>query len=186
MAESKKASVDQEIAGHEYDGIKEYDNPLPRWWLWLFILSIFWSVVYVVYFHLGPGLDPEGEYQAEMAAAAAAHPQGGEVAAADLEAKVADPAVVAAGKDVFGKNCVACHGPDGGGLVGPNLADDFFIHGGTPADLFRTISEGVPEKGMLAWKKMLKGDELVAVTAYVKSLRGTTPANPKAPEGQKL
>lgn len=174
------------LLDHDYDGIKEYDNPLPRWWLWLFYLTIAWAGVYVVYYHFGPGPDPEAEYRAEMAAAEAA---GIGVGAADLaarlEAGLNDPTVLATGKAVYDKNCVACHGPDGGGLVGPNLTDDHFIHGPKPADLLKVIREGVPAKGMLAWEKTLGPDELVGVAAYVHSLRGTTPANPKAPEGKK-
>jgi cytochrome c oxidase cbb3-type subunit 3 len=175
---------DQEIAGHEYDGIREYDNPLPRWWVWLFYLTIGWAIAYAGYYMLGPGPTPQADYEAEMAEAAKNAPAT-TIDAAELEKRVADPANIAAGKEIFAKNCTPCHGADGGGVVGPNLTDDYYIHGAAPADLYHTIREGVPEKGMLTWKKTLKPDELVQVTAFVKSLRGTTPANPKAPEGQK-
>ena len=94
-----------------------------------------------------------------------------------------DQAAVASGKQVFVQNCAACHRADGGGLIGPNLTDDAWIHGGTLVDMHKTITEGVLAKGMPAWGKVLKPDQVNAVTVYVATLRGTNPANPKPPEG---
>lgn len=92
---------------------------------------------------------------------------------------------LAAGKKTYDTSCVACHAPDGGGTVGPNLTDDFWIHGGSLDEVVKTITDGVPAKGMIAWKAMLKPEQILAVAKYIKSLRGTTPATPKAAEGKK-
>lgn len=176
-----------ELLDHEYDGIREYDNPLPRWWLYLFYGCIVFAVVYVPYYHFGPGPLPHDEYAAEMEEAARNAPA---VAALDpeaLKALVEDPQRVAAGKDLYNRNCVACHGPDGGGLVGPNLTDNHWIHGdGSMVGLVKVISDGVPEKGMIAWKAAMKQGEIESVAAFVATLQGTTPANPKAPEGRQV
>ena len=94
-----------------------------------------------------------------------------------------EPAALASGKTVFGAYCVACHGPDGGGVIGPNLTDAFWIHGGSPSAIYATVHDGVLAKGMPAWGQSLKPDEVTAVVAYVISLQGTTPATPKPPEG---
>lgn len=174
-----------ELLDHEYDGIREYDNPLPRWWVMLFYFGIAFAVVYIPWYHFGPGPLMLEEYEAEMAAAAAAMPEKTGPSDADLAAAQGDPARIAAGKATFATLCVACHTADGGGLVGPNLTDDYWIHGGSMKDVVHVITEGVPEKGMISWKTQLKDEEILAVAAYVKSLRGTTPANPKAPEGEK-
>ncbi|MCB9552634.1 MAG: c-type cytochrome [Myxococcales bacterium] len=174
-----------ELTDHDYDGITEYDNPLPRWWLMLFYGGIVFAAVYIPWYHFGPGPLMVEEYEAQMAAAAAAMPQKKGPDAAALATAQKDPARLAAGKETFARLCVACHTADGGGLVGPNLTDDYWIHGGSMADVVHVITEGVPEKGMISWKTQLKDDEIVSVAAYVKSLRGTTPANPKAPEGEK-
>ena len=174
-----------ELTDHDYDGITEYDNPLPRWWLMLFYGGIVFAAVYIPWYHFGPGPLMVEEYEAQMASAAAAMPVKRGASALDLASAEQDPARLAAGKETFGKLCVACHTADGGGLVGPNLTDDYWIHGGSMADVVHVITEGVPEKGMISWKTQLKDDEIVSVAAYVRSLRGTTPANPKAPEGEK-
>lgn len=179
------SKMTDELLDHDYDGITEYDNPLPGWWLALFYFGLVFAVVYVPYYHFGPGPLAEEEYQAELAAAAEMYPEKSGPSAGELAAAQKDPARVAAGKATYDKLCVACHAPDGGGLVGPNLCDDFWKHGGSMKDVVAVITEGVPEKGMIAWKSQLKDDEIISVAAYIKSLRGTTPANPKAPEGDK-
>jgi cytochrome c oxidase cbb3-type subunit 3 len=176
------------LLDHEYDGIQEYDNPLPRWWLWIFYATIAYSVLY--WFNvpgIGIGAGRIAQYEADMAVveaqraeAAASHPGATEES---LAALAEDDSTVAAGRTVFGQMCASCHGPDGGGVIGPNLTDAHWIHAGTALAIHTTITEGVPAKGMPAWGTMLRPDQVDAVTAYVLTLRGTTPSNPKAPEG---
>jgi len=171
---------------HAYDGIKEYDNPLPSWWVWLFAGSVVWAAAYVPYYHFGPGELPTERYAAAMAEHYAKHPPFVLPPAAELEAVLADATAVEKGKLVYTTRCAACHAPDGGGLVGPNLTDDFSLHGFGMSALVATIYHGVPEKGMQAWGPVLPKDEVYAVAAYVHTLRGTTPATPKEPQGEPI
>ncbi len=171
------------LLDHDYDGIKEFDNPLPKWWLYLFYGTIAWAVVYVPWAHLQPGNLPRDEYEVEVAQANAAHPQQAPGAGIDLVAAEHDATRIGKGKETFAKLCVPCHGPQAGGLVGPNLTDNFWIHGGKLQNLVTTITNGVPEKGMISWKSQLSPDEIVSVAAFVKSLKGTNPSNPKPPQG---
>ena len=181
-----RAGDDRPLMDHSYDGIQEYDNPMPRWWLLLFAVTILFVPIY----YLAPGDIGAGEkksemYAKEMAAFAAAHPDFGKskISAEEMERLAADPAQVASGKALFAQNCVACHTADGGGLIGPNLTDDYWIHGGRPIDVRNTINEGVLAKGMPPWGKVLKQEQITALAAYVRSLHGTHPAKPKAPDG---
>jgi cytochrome c oxidase cbb3-type subunit III len=180
---------DERLLDHEYDGIQEYDNPMPRWWVYIFWATIIYSVIYLVLpGDMGAGAKKDAMYEKEMAAWRAAHPApegGGAADVAALTALLADPAALAAGEATYVKYCQACHAPGGAGMIGPNLADDAFLHGGSIDSVYLVVSTGVLAKGMPAWQSMLKPDELDAVVAYVKSLQGTTPANPKAPEGIK-
>lgn len=171
------------LLDHDYDGIKEFDNPLPKWWLWLFYGSIIWSAIYVPWAHLGGHL-PWQEYDEEVKASAAAHPPREPGAGIDLQAALGDQDRIGKGKVTFDKICTPCHGPQGGGLVGPNLTDNMWIHGGKIQNVVNTITNGVPEKGMISWKSQLSPEEIVNVAVFVKSLKGTNPSNPKAPEGQ--
>lgn len=170
---------------HDYDGIREYDNPLPRWWLWIFYATI----LFVPFYYLAPGFMGEGPgmvaaYEADVAAhKAALPPQPAAMDDATLLAVLSDADELKEGGEVFTKNCAACHRADGGGLIGPNLTDAAWIHGGSPSAIYQTISAGVLAKGMPAWDRILKPDELKEVTAYVLSLKGTNPPTPKAPEG---
>ncbi len=177
---------DDRLLDHSYDGIQEYDNPMPRWWLYIFWGTIVWGVLFWLNVPgIGVGKGRIADYDASVAAAAAdmpAEPSAGPDAAALLAASQ-DPTAVAAGRTVFGAYCSACHGPDGGGVIGPNLTDAYWIHGGSPEAVYHTVNVGVLEKGMPAWGPTLKPDEVNAVVAYVISLQGTTPAAPKAPEG---
>lgn len=169
------------MLAHDADGIRELDNQLPRWWLWLFILTVVYAAVYLMYYEItGIGATSTESYAAEMKAAGLAVPAA--AVAADAAAST-DPAIVDAGHALFTKNCIVCHGPQGGGLIGPNLCDNAFIHGPTFADMKTTIMEGVPAKGMITWKAVLKPDEIQAVASYAFTLRGTSPSNPKPPEG---
>jgi cytochrome c oxidase cbb3-type subunit 3 len=120
-----------------------------------------------------------------MADFKAAHPEAPKVTAEQLAAIMADKGEIAKGAALFAVNCVACHRADGGGLIGPNLTDDYWIHGGTPVEIHTTITEGVLAKGMPQWGKMLKPEQVLSLTAYVHSLHGSNPPNPKAPDGVK-
>jgi cytochrome c oxidase cbb3-type subunit 3 len=182
------------ILDHEIDGIKELDNKLPRWWVWLFNLTTIFAVIYMAYYHgLKTGSMQEQKYQNEIAAAEAAKAPAA-VVATDAAAAPATPAVeepskdeavLAKGKQLFTVNCAVCHGQNGEGLIGPNFCDDSFIHGPAFADSLHIIREGVLAKGMISWKAVLKPDDILAVGSYIYSLRGSNPPNPKAPEGVK-
>lgn len=179
-------STDKNLIEHQYDGIQEYDNPLPRWWVYLFYATIIFSILY--WFNVpgvGIGKGRIANYEADVAAWKAAHPepQGG-ATPEQLAALASDQSAIAKGKQVFTTNCVSCHRADGGGMIGPNLTDEYWIHGGTLPEIHKTITEGVLAKGMPTWGKLLKPDQVDAVTVYVASLKGTNPPNPKAPEGQ--
>jgi len=171
---------------HSYDGIQEYDNPMPAWWVTTFWLTIIFSVFYYINpGDTGKGKGWEAEYAVDMAAFRKAHPENvGGGNAAMLLAAVAKPDAVAEGRNVFAGKCAACHAADGGGSIGPNLTDDNWLHGGTIEALYATVNNGVLAKGMPAWGKLLKPDEMTEVVAYVWTLHGTTPAKPRAPEGE--
>ena len=172
---------------HDADGIQELDNLLPRWWVWLFWMCNVFAFLYMVYYH-GVGL---GDSQA---AAYAKEAKAGEeiknAALASFESNLGslqpsqDKAVLDDGKRVFTTYCAPCHRADGGGLVGPNLCDDYWIHGAKYEDNLKTIINGVPAKGMLTWRGVLKPQEIQSVASYIYTFRGATPPNPKPPENQ--
>jgi cytochrome c oxidase cbb3-type subunit 3 len=178
-------SPDPLLMDHDADGIKELDNNLPRWWVWLFYFTIVFSVVYMCYYHVLHAGDLQvAEYQKEWK-------RGEEiksVALARFQAALPnlqpskDEAVLAKGRRTFATLCAPCHRADGGGLVGPNLCDDYWIHGSNFVDNLTTILNGVPDKGMLTWKGVLKPEEIYAVGSFIYTLRGTHPPNPKLPE----
>jgi len=173
------------LLDHEYDGIHELDNNLPRWWVWLFNGSIAFAFVYMMYYHvLGAGDLSAAEYRKEMQVGDAIK----SAALAKFESNMAaltpatDPATFEAGQRTFVNLCAPCHRPDGGGLVGPNLTDDYWIHGSNYVDSVKVIWNGVPEKGMITWKTVLNPRQIAEVASYIYTLRGTTPPNPKPPE----
>ncbi|HHY84185.1 MAG TPA: c-type cytochrome [Verrucomicrobia bacterium] len=176
------------LLDHEVDGIRELDNKLPRWWVWLFYGTIAFSIGYLVYYHvLGAGPLMAEEYEREMKAGAAAKA----AAMSRFEANIAslepsqDAAVLESGRQLFTTLCAPCHRMDGGGLVGPNLTDDYWIHGSTFADNVRVIWDGVPAKGMITWKNNLRPDQILAVASYIYTLRGAKLETPgKPPENQ--
>ncbi|MBX7136929.1 MAG: c-type cytochrome [Oligoflexia bacterium] len=177
-----------ELRGHNFDGIEEYDNSLPRWWVWLFIITIVFSVIYPFYYDFGPGQFAPETVDAEMAALAQLRQASGGATGGVLDESAllklaSNGATVSQGSAVFTAKCVVCHGAQGQGLIGPNLTDNYWIHGGKITDIHNVVTNGVLEKGMLAWKDQLTADELNSVVAFVWSIRGTTPPNPKAPQG---
>lgn len=185
--------VDREeeiMTDHEYDGIKELDNHLPPWWVWLGYGTIIFAIIYTGYYHFSDfGMSQEQEYAAEMAYAKNQKEDAAKKLASVFDESnvkvVTDPVKLAEGKDIYMKNCVACHSADGGGTVGPNLADNYFIHGGTPTEQYEVIKNGVLDKGMLAWKDQFSPFQMQNVMSYIETeLKGTTPAKPKAPQGE--
>ena len=175
------------LLDHEYDGIKEYDNPMPRWWLATFWVTIIFAILYLLNVPMiGIGKGRLADYEAEMAQAAALaaknNPLAG-ITADQLVGASTDPAQKALGSATFATICASCHLADGGGQIGPNLTDRYWLHGNRPLEIFKTVTEGVAAKGMPPWGKMLKPAQLVAVTGYVLTLQGTTPKTPKPPQG---
>jgi cytochrome c oxidase cbb3-type subunit 3 len=175
---------------HSVDGIEEYDNKLPNWWLVTLYGAIAFAAIYWFHYHVGKFGDlPPAAYQAEQdkaAAEAAARVKAqGAMTPEALATLAKDKGTVEQGKLIFEKTCSACHRQDGGGMVGPNLTDEFWLHGGAPEKIFKTVTDGVPDKGMPAWGPQLGPDRVQAVTAYVISIRGTNVAGGKAPQGER-
>jgi cytochrome c oxidase cbb3-type subunit III len=179
---------------HSYDGIKELDNHLPPWWKWLFYGTIGWAVVYVIVFHFSATLPlSEEEYQIEIAQA---EEQARQLKAEQPQASIdesnlqysADPAILEKGKTVFANNpCGSCHRNDGGGnTIGPNLTDEYWIHGGDVKNVFNTIKNGAVDKGMPAWGNAMSAQDLRDVTFYIMSLQGTKPPDAKGPQGERF
>ena len=176
------------LLGHDYDGIEEYDNPLPGWWSWIFVATIVFSLGYWAYYQFGPGPTVIAQYDDDMRAAAErqarlAPPPAAGLTEESLRALAQNAGAIASAREVFATRCMPCHGPEGQGVIGPNLTDDYWIHGRTLVDIRRVISEGVVDKGMVPWKDQLKPDEISALTAYVSTLAGTRPPNPRPPQG---
>jgi cytochrome c oxidase cbb3-type subunit 3 len=175
---------DRLIKDHDYDGIRELDNDLPPWWKWLFYITIIFAIIYLIrlfVFH-ADDLVQDKEYAKEMVQRAAEKPQ--QEAAAFEIVLLTDETALVNGKDTWDKICAACHLVDGGGLVGPNMTDNYWIHGNTVEDLYKIVTDGVIEKGMLSYKQQLSDQQRLEVVSYIlEKLQGTTPANPKEPQG---
>ena len=177
------------IMDHNYDGIRELDNVLPPWWVYMFYVTIIFGAIYLVRFHIAGAYDQELEYEQEVAAAKIAIEEYKKTAKNLVDVNtvefLADASDLSTGQKIFTTNCVACHMADGGGGIGPNLTDEYWILGGGIKNVFNTISEGGRDgKGMVAWKQSLKPVEMAQVASYILTLGGTAPANPKAPEGE--
>jgi len=180
---------DEIILDHNYDGIKELDNNLPPWWLYGFYASIIFAGIYLARYHVFDGATQKEEYLAEVAEAKAAVEAYKENAKGLIDANTVELLTgtedINAGKAIFSGNCAACHKIDGGGGIGPNLTDSYWILGGGIKNVFNTISEGGRAgKGMVSWKTDLKPEEMAQVASYVLSLHSTTPLDPKEPEGE--
>jgi len=179
------------ILDHEYDGIREYDNPMPGWWSAIFIGTIVFSVCYVFYFHVANwGTSPDAAYRTELAAydSGKARREAADAAnvSEQLLAKAAvDSKVLDHGRQVFATRCASCHTENGRGLIGPNLTDEFQIHGTSRMDIYKTVHDGAPGTPMLAWGEQLPATDVLAAAAFVTTLRGTNVAG-KAPQGQKV
>jgi cytochrome c oxidase cbb3-type subunit 3 len=182
----EKAKV---MVDHSYDGITELDNFMPPWLQYVFIGTVVYGVGYFVYYTvLGTGLTGVEEYQEELRveAVAAEMRQASNLASIDENSVIFDESAeaLASGKTIFDGNCAACHAQDGGGGVGPNLTDVYWLHGGDIDDIFKVVKYGVIEKGMVPWEDQLSPAEIQSVSSYILTLVGTTPANAKDPQGE--
>ena len=184
-------AVDRVIEGHTYDGIREYDNPMPGWWVGLFWAAILWAPFYVVGVHVFDWIDDYGDDFAEagerLEQVRLEYASTGPAFKTDegaLREYASDPAMAEAGAATFAAICAACHGQSGEGTIGPNLTDEFWIHGASPPEVWASIAEGFPQQGMPPMKDQLGEQERAEVMAYVYSLLGSDPPNAKAPQGE--
>ncbi len=178
------------IMEHEYDGIQELDNPTPAWFMYLFYGTIVFAFVYLMVYHvLGVGQMQDEEYKTEMAAANKQKEEFLAKSGSNIDENsvklTTDAGALASGKSIFTASCAPCHGVQGQGVVGPNLTDDYWLHGGTISNVFKTIKYGVTDKGMPNWDKQLSPQQISDVANYIKSIHDSNPPNPKEPQGQK-
>ncbi|HAT63781.1 MAG TPA: cytochrome C oxidase subunit III [Flavobacteriaceae bacterium] len=176
------------VLDHNYDGIRELDNKLPPWWLYGFYITIVFAAFYLLKYHVFDGVKQTEEFEIEMEEARIAVEEYKKTAKGLVDAStvelLTEASDLAAGKAIFESNCVACHKADGGGGIGPNLTDEYWILGGGIKNVFNTVSEGGRDgKGMVSWKTELSPLEIAQVSSYLLTFQGTTPAEPKAPEG---
>lgn len=184
---AKPVAKEKEIMlSHNYDGIRELDNDLPPWWKYMFYATIIWSVFYMYYYHKG-GTGTIDEYKAEVAQAEVIKAAYMEKMASSINEEnvtvLSDAGALSAGKTLFLENCKTCHGENGQGLSGPNLTDDFWIHGCDIKSIYKTVKYGVQAKGMLAWQSKLTPKQMQDVSSYIVSLRGTNPEGAKEAQG---
>lgn len=180
----------QLMLDHSYDGIVELDNHMPPWLANVFYVTIAFGIGYFFYYSVfGLGKTQLEEYAEEQRIAAIKIEQYQALAVSSIDENTVvfdeSASALSAGQAIFSANCVACHASDGGGGVGPNLTDDYWIHGGSIQDIFRVTKYGVPEKGMIPWADQLSPEEMQQVSSFIKTLGGTKPANPKDPQGEK-
>lgn len=175
------------LLDHNYDGIQELDNALPPWWKYGFYFTIAWALVYLVYYHMAGGPTSHDEYIAAVEQAKVekdAYMLKNALNVDENTVKMSDDAGIQEGQKLFTANCTPCHGAAGeGNSVGPNLADDYWLHGGSLADVFKTIKYGWPNLGMKSWQADFNPMQIQQLASYVRSLKGTNPANAKGPQG---
>lgn len=182
---AKEASI---ATDHEYDGIRELDNRLPPWWLYGFYVTIVFGVFYLGYYHFGSGQSQDEEFQEAMAKhkaemAARLSTSTDLIDESNVTLLTAETDLVS-GANVYKANCAVCHAPDGGGGVGPNFTDKYWLNGGDLVSIFKTVKYGVPAKGMIAWQTQLTPTQIQQVASYIYTLEGTTPGTPKEPQGE--
>lgn len=178
------------LTDHEYDGIRELDNNLPLWWKYMFYATIVFAGVYMYYYHFtGNDKLQLQEYEQELAAAEKQIQEYMALSAYSIDEnnvkRLTDAKGIEKGKALFLQNCAACHGKEGEGGVGPNLTDEYWLHGGGVKNVFKIIKYGVPENGMISWKEQMSPGSIQEITSYILSLEGTKPVNAKAPQGDK-
>ena len=180
----------QVVTDHEYDGIRELDNKLPPWWVGMFWITIIFAVIYLLHFEVfQTGMSSKEAYIAEMKLAdeqIKAYQATLTNLIDESNVELSDASGVATGKEIYMGKCVACHGAEGQGGVGPNLTDIYWLHGGDIKDIFKTVKYGVPAKGMISWAKQLTPLQMQQVSSYIYSLEGTNPPNPKKPQGKEF
>jgi cytochrome c oxidase cbb3-type subunit 3 len=180
---------DEILMEDDFDGIRELDNKIPPWFNLLFLITVIIAVLYMLNFYVfKTGKLQYQEYDEEMRQAAIEKAElikSGVLVNENNVTRLMDAASLTAGRDIFKVNCVPCHGPEAGGVIGPNLTDDYWIHGGGIKNIFHTITYGVPAKGMISWQTQLNPRQIQEVASYIMSLHGTHPANAKPPQGVK-
>lgn len=186
LSEEKSLLID-----HEYDGIQELNNPTPAWFMVLFYSTIVFAIGYLLVYHVFDiGQLQDAEYKTEMAQAEVAKKIYLSKAANRVDENtvklITDPALLAEGKVTFKQTCAPCHGDNAQGVVGPNLTDEYWLHGNKVNDIFKTIKYGIPAKGMPTWEKQLSPKQIADVSNYILSLQGTHPAGAKEPQGDKV
>lgn len=174
---------------HTYDGIQELDNPTPTWFNAMFYSTIVFAIGYLLVYHVfNWGMNQEQEYLAEMELAEKQRLAYLESSGTNIDENTVEedqsPAMVTAGQEIYLQNCGACHGNQGEGMIGPNLTDEYWLHGGDVKDIFRVIKYGVPDKGMVPWESNLTPVQIAQVTNFILSIVGSNPANPKEPQGE--
>lgn len=184
------ASEENEDMGHNFDGIRELNNPTPPWWKWGFAFTVCFGIVYfwrTEISHSAPG--QLEELAAAEAKAAESKAEYLKKAANKIDENnvtlLTDAGDIAAGQKMFISNCAPCHGPQGQGVVGPNLTDDYWLHGGKINEVFKTIKYGVADKGMKSWQEDFSPKQLAQLVSFIKSIHGSNPPNAKEPQGQK-
>ena len=179
------------LLDHDYDGIKELDNNLPPWWKYGFYFTIVFGIGYLLHFHVfKTGKLQIAEYNEEMEKAKIELEEYRLLAANNVDETnvevLTDETELQKGSEIFKQYCISCHGNAGEGNVGPNLTDEYWLHGDDVKDIFKVIKEGVPQKGMISWKQQLNPKQIQEVASFIKTLQGTNPPNPKEPQGEKL
>lgn len=178
-----------QLTDHDYDGIQEYNNPLPSWWLWTFLGTIIFAFIYYIHYELGgaPSLDEDlSRAMAVISAKQEAITKSAAVSPEDFDTQIKNADLAAARGHILGK-CAACHGNDLQGGIGPNLVDAYWLHGkGTAQEIATVVKSGIIDKGMPAWSAVLNDSDVVAVTAYILSKQDSNPAGAKAPQGEKV
>lgn len=181
---------DPTVLTHEYDGIREYDNPTPGWWHAIFWGTVLFSLLYFTFWHTSPlAWSIEDSWKAAQTREYAkifgslGTLEGDE---ATLVSMMNDPRMMDVARGTFEGNCAACHGRDGGGINGVNLTDEYYKNVSSLTDLYRIVSDGAANGAMPAWRNRLSQNERVIVAAYVASLRGSTPASGRGPEGNPI
>ncbi|PIQ62523.1 MAG: nitrogen fixation protein FixP [Bacteroidetes bacterium CG12_big_fil_rev_8_21_14_0_65_60_17] len=185
-----KHDDDPLIQGHNYDGIEEYDNPMPGWWVWLFWICVAFAPLYVLGMHVfdiiptyEERLEAEQAELAELRTAWEAQNPTFEISNSAIAEFVGIEEAILAGEALFSANCAVCHGNNGEGLIGPNLTDSYWIHGNENVDIFNVITDGVLDKGMTPWGNVLSPEERSQLVAYIRSIKGSDPEGAKAPQG---